>query len=123
MAHSVPATVIATDRARVPCNGCRQCCLSDAVRLMPGDSPADYLTEPHQSLQGALMLAHKANGECVYLGPAGCTIHERSPAQCRTMDCRKIARALTMTAARKAAKKGLIKFSVWQKGKELARLG
>ena len=35
------------------------------------------------------LLATKENGECIYLGPSGCTIYERRPLLCRTFDCRK----------------------------------
>jgi Fe-S-cluster containining protein len=36
------------------------------------------------------MLAHKANGDCIYLEEKGCSIHGRAPYMCRTMDCRTI---------------------------------
>jgi Fe-S-cluster containining protein len=29
------------------------------------------------------------DGACVYLGPDGCTIHDRAPIICRTFDCRR----------------------------------
>jgi Fe-S-cluster containining protein len=35
------------------------------------------------------LLATKETGECVYLGPTGCTIYERRPLLCRSFDCRK----------------------------------
>jgi hypothetical protein len=35
------------------------------------------------------LLATEPNGQCVYLGPAGCTIYERRPLLCRSFDCRK----------------------------------
>jgi hypothetical protein len=34
------------------------------------------------------LLATEANGQCVYLGAAGCTIYDRRPVLCRTFDCR-----------------------------------
>lgn len=33
-------------------------------------------------------LAHKPNGDCVYLGTRGCTIHSWRPSLCRAFDCR-----------------------------------
>ena len=33
-------------------------------------------------------LAHKPNGDCVYLGARGCTIHSWRPSLCRAFDCR-----------------------------------
>jgi hypothetical protein len=34
------------------------------------------------------LLATEANGQCVYLGAAGCTIYDRRPVLCRSFDCR-----------------------------------
>jgi uncharacterized protein len=42
-----------------------------------------------------LALKRKANGDCYYLGPTGCTIHDRAPALCREFDCRTLFTALT----------------------------
>ena len=61
----------------VPCNGCTLCCQGDAVRLQPEDSVTEYRTEPHPYIPGARMLAHKPNGECIYLDERGCSIHDR----------------------------------------------
>jgi Fe-S-cluster containining protein len=63
----------------VPCNGCTRCCHNDAVRLLPSDEPSKYQTEQHPYLPGALMIAHAPNGDCVYLGPHGCSIHDTKP--------------------------------------------
>jgi len=114
------ATPGSKDPGVVPCNGCTLCCRGDMVRLLPGDFPSEYQTEPHPLFPGQLMLAHKPNGNCVYLGKGGCTIHETKPIMCRTFDCRNIARALTYTQARKF--KG-IRLTVWKKGKELLKQG
>ena len=35
------------------------------------------------------LLATETNGQCVYLGAAGCTIYDRRPLLCRSFDCRK----------------------------------
>lgn len=99
----------------VPCNGCTLCCRGDAIRLLPGDDVNAYRTEPHSHYPGALMLAHKANGDCIYLGATGCTIQEDKPTMCREMDCRVVAASIGYTTARKY---GVIK--VWNKGKQLA---
>ncbi len=100
--------------AIVPCNGCTACCVNDAVRLLPGDDVGGYLTEPHPWMSGERVLAHKDNGECVYLGNGGCTIHARRPRMCRTMDCRNIARGITFEDARE-----LRIVRVWRRGREL----
>lgn len=71
------------------CGTCTLCCQNDAVRLLPQDDPEQYQTATHPTKPGALMLAHQANGDCIYLDRAkGCTIHATKPTQCRTMDCR-----------------------------------
>ncbi len=101
----------------VPCNGCTLCCHGDAIRLLGVDDPAQYQTEPHDWMPGHLMLAHKPNGDCIYLGESGCTIHERKPQMCREMDCRLVAHHLGYTQARKAN----IQIAVWHKGRALLR--
>lgn len=107
----------------VPCGGCTACCHKDAVRLLPGDDSFEYETEPHPFMPGELMLAHKPNGDCLYLGDKGCTIHEWKPQMCREMDCRRIAQAITWTQARKLDTRGGLKMIVWKRGKELLRMG
>lgn len=105
------------EASNVPCNGCVRCCIKDAVRLTPEDDPKAYETENHPFLKGGhLMIAHKRNGECIYLGSDGCMIHERKPYLCRVMDCRNIARNMPFTKARKFKILG-----IWQKGKELIK--
>jgi Fe-S-cluster containining protein len=34
------------------------------------------------------ILKRRPNGDCVYLGENGCTIHDRAPTVCRVFDCR-----------------------------------
>lgn len=101
----------------VPCSGCRRCCISDAVRLLP-DELELYRTEPHPYAKGHRMLAHKPNGECYYLGLDGCSIHETRPQLCRDMDCRNIARQISFTRARK-----MNMTRIWRRGKELIAAG
>lgn len=112
--RTVPAT---TDRT-VPCNGCTLCCHNDLVRLLPGDDETRYLTEPHPLFQGQRMLAHKPNGDCIYLNEFGCGIHGYAPRQCREMDCRVIASRVTWTQARKIAH---FNMRVWRRGKDLLK--
>lgn len=105
----------------VPCGGCTRCCHNDAVRLLPNDEPSQYQTQPHPYMKGALMLAHAPNGDCVYLGPQGCTIHATKPQMCREMDCRRIVKAITWTQARKLDARGALRMDIWKRGKELLR--
>ncbi|EJM1834574.1 YkgJ family cysteine cluster protein [Salmonella enterica] len=115
----VTSAVVAAD---VPCNGCTLCCRSDAISIHPelGDVAEDYQTEPHivpqMAADGIVMLAHKPDGSCVYLGDDGCTIHGKAPALCREFDCRRWVRKLGYTKSRKLAKKGLIGMAVVRAG-------
>lgn len=110
-----------TDIYTVPCNGCTRCCHGDAIRLLPEDDSSSYKTVPHDRMIGHLMLAHKENGECFYLGESGCTIQDSKPLMCKEMDCRTIANAFTFTEARQMAKRGLLPIEIWRRGKELLR--
>ena len=105
----------------VPCNGCTLCCQGDALRLLPGDDTTLYQTEPHFMMKDALMLAHKAGGNCVYLATHGCSIQSTKPQMCREMDCRRIAQTMTWTQARKLSAKGAFKKTLWQRGRDLLR--
>lgn len=102
--------------ATVPCNGCTLCCQGDAIRLLPEDDPSQYQTVPHDWMPGQLMLDHKKNGDCIYLGETGCTIHDRKPLMCREMDCRTLAQRLTFSQAR-----GARIVHIWRRGKELRK--
>jgi hypothetical protein len=103
----------------VPCRGCRLCCQGDAVRLEDEDLGRGYETEPHPYIPGALMLAHRPNGDCVYLGVDGCTIHGRAPALCRAADCRSIALRYDLRSAQALHGLGRLNFAVWDKGNDL----
>lgn len=103
----------------VPCNGCTLCCQGDAIRLTEEDKPEDYLTEPHPYISGELMLAHKPNGECIYLNETGCIIHERAPSLCKSADCRSLALKYDFDTAMKLHNMKRIDIRVWDKGKEL----
>ena len=100
-----------------------QCCHGDAVRLLDSDDLSKYQTEPHPYMPKVLVVAHKPNGDCLYLGDEGCTIHDTKPQMCREMDCRRITLAITWSQARKMAARGALRMDVWRRGKELiARL-
>ncbi len=84
----------------VPCNGCTLCCQGDAVRLQEEDLGAGYMTEPHPYIRGAVMIAHKPNGECIYLRGTACSIHDHAPSLCRMADCRSLALRFNFETAR-----------------------
>lgn len=112
MPRTLPNTI-------VPCQGCRLCCQGDAVRLEEEDLARGYESEPHPYIPGALMLAHKPNGDCVYLDDHGCTIHGRAPALCRSADCRSVALRYDLQAAQTLHMMGRLSFDVWDKGNQL----
>ncbi len=103
----------------VPCNGCTLCCQGDAIRLTEIDNPKEYLTEPHPYIPGALMLAHKQNGDCIYLIEQGCSIHDHAPDLCRSSDCRSIALKYDFSTAMQLHNMKRIDIRVWDKGNEL----
>jgi hypothetical protein len=106
-------------RRQVPCNGCTLCCQGDAIRLEAEDRAEDYQTEPHPYISGALMLAHKQNGECIYLDERGCSIHDRAPSLCRTADCRSLAVRIDFKTARQLHLMGRLDLRVWDHGHKL----
>lgn len=103
----------------VPCNGCTLCCKGDAIRLTEEDNLSNFLTEPHPFIQGALMLAHKPNGDCIYLNESGCGIHDSAPSLCRSADCRSIALKYDFDTAMQLHKMKRIDIRVWDKGNDL----
>lgn len=77
----------------VACNGCTACCKKEVVVLFPdkGDRVETYDTVEVQiagESKTRHALRHRDNGDCVYLGESGCTIHDRLPTVCREFDCR-----------------------------------
>ena len=103
----------------VPCDGCTLCCRGDAVRLESGDSPDAYETEPHPFIPGALMLAHKVNGECIYLNDSGCSIHDHAPSLCRIADCRSLALRYNFEEAMRLHAIHRLDIRVWDQGRKL----
>jgi hypothetical protein len=104
-------------RPNVPCGTCRACCRHEHVALFPerGDDPAtfDHVVLPGTDL---LVLRQLANGDCVYLGEHGCTIHDRAPAVCRRFDCR--AYFLSMTRnERRMHQRAKIKIEIFEAGR------
>ena len=105
--------------ASVPCGSCRLCCQRTAVMLVDGvDQIAEYeTTEEH----GARFLCLQPNGDCVYLGPDGCTIHERAPYMCRIFDCRAQHAQYTREERRDLVKRGLLNAEILKRGAMLRR--
>jgi Fe-S-cluster containining protein len=83
------------EQTEVPCGGCTQCCRSGQGLLLhpeQGDEVQSYQVQVRKdAASGAFVYLLDTNekGECVYLGPSGCTIYNRRPLLCRSFDCRK----------------------------------
>lgn len=109
--------------ANVPCGGCRRCCHGDAIILHPecGDVIASYDAERTiHPLSGrpAWQLKKKPNGECVYLGEDGCTIHTRAPAICREFDCRRLYLKFSRAERKLLVRTGMFSKDVFDAGRE-----
>ena len=107
--------------ATVPCGGCRLCCQKNPVMLMPevGDDIHSYDTV--EGPEGRKYLRIKDNGDCVYLGVGGCTIHERVPYACRVYDCRADYARYTRAERRAGIKEGMLDKAIMKRGYELLK--
>ena len=65
------------------------------------------------------MLAHKPNGECVYLANNGCSIHEHAPSLCRLADCRSLALRFDYETAKRLHAINRLDIRVWDQGHKL----
>jgi hypothetical protein len=108
--------------ANVPCNGCTLCCRTLIVPL------ADEEYEQYQwawvrTRAGEILgraLQRKPNGDCVYLGDRGCTIHDRAPHVCKRFDCRELFLKSDRVGRRRAIKSGKLPKALFEKGREMA---
>ena len=79
----------------MPCNGCTECCRSNQGLFLHPEQGDEVESYRHRVLTDqatgnpVFLLATDTKGQCVYLGPSGCTIYERRPLLCRSFDCRK----------------------------------
>ncbi len=107
----------------MPCNGCTKCCASGQALVLQaglGDDVASYefrVAKRPDSDEAVFLLATKENGECVYLGPHGCTIYERRPVLCRSFDCRKHYLILPRTDRDNLVRLGLSSRDVFNAGR------
>ena len=86
-----------------------------------GDRVSDYQTVPCRNpLTGkpGHMLDHKPNGECIYLGSSGCTIHGRAPLICREFDCRKMYLKFSRAERKRLVRDGLCDQSKFDAGRD-----
>jgi Fe-S-cluster containining protein len=79
-----------------------------AVRHTPGKPPM-------------LILDRLPNGDCFYLGPDGCTIHDRAPYECRKYDCRDMFKNSDRPGRKLAVKNGIVPKEIFDRGRELLK--
>ena len=117
-----------TETAIVPCGMCTLCCRGgEAIVLHPecGDRISDYKTRevwhPLFNDRPAHILEQQPNGDCIYVGPFGCTIHDRRPVICREFDCRALVRRIDASKKfrQKVERHGLVGGPVMKRGREL----
>jgi len=86
-----------------------------------GDNAFDYQTAmcytPGKTPY--LILDRKDNGDCIYLGPDGCTIHGRAPWVCRDFDCRNTFKNSDRIGRKLAIKNGDMPKAIFDRGREL----
>ena len=108
-------------RADVPCGSCRLCCRSDVIMLLPeeGDDVASY-KHHYIGLPGgqAAVLDKGPDGNCVYLGPDGCTIHDRAPVICQVFDCRGWYLSKTRPERKRLVRMGLADKDIFEAGRQ-----
>jgi Fe-S-cluster containining protein len=71
----------------VPCNGCSACCRGHAIPVGPAEDTTQLSVTPPNA-NGGRYLQRTADGACVHLGPAGCSVYPHRPQACRRFDCR-----------------------------------
>lgn len=93
------------------------------LRPEMGDVAADYQTalwyRDGIGEKAVLILDRLPNGDCFYLGPDGCTIHERAPYECRKFDCRQSFKNSDRAGRKIAAKRGIMSKAIFDRGREL----
>lgn len=110
-------------RADVPCGDCRLCCRSDVIMLLPDEGDVvesyEHIVVDLPEGRGAI-LKKGADGNCIYLGPEGCTIHDRAPLICRVFDCRRWFLSKTRIERRAMVKSGLADADIFEAGRKRA---
>lgn len=84
------------------------------------DAPEDFMKLAQERGGGFAVaeLKRHENGDCVYLGKAGCTIYERRPAVCRGFDCRNLFLSHTRNERRDWIRSGMMSREVYAAARE-----
>ena len=109
-------------RADVPCGKCRLCCQTLVVPLALEEyEQYDWAwvvrTDTGETLGRALK--RRPNGDCVYLGENGCTIHGRAPHVCQRFDCRDLFLKYDRAGRRRVISSGELPKALFDKGREM----
>jgi Fe-S-cluster containining protein len=73
------------NEAHIDCGACRACCHQIVVL---DDRETGYDCDTHATPNGPVrLLKRQADGACIYLTDAGCSIYDARPAVCRLFDC------------------------------------
>jgi hypothetical protein len=93
------------------------------LRPEMGDDASSYQTALWfaPGRQPVLILDRHPNGDCVYLGEGGCTIHASAPFECRQYDCREIFRNSDRAGRKLAVKEGRVPKGIFERGRELLK--
>ena len=93
------------------------------LRPEMGDDPSQYQTAMCHTPGKApyLILDRHANGDCVYLGPHGCTIWDNAPVVCREFDCRNTFKNSDRVGRKLAIKRGDMSKEIFDRGRELLK--
>lgn len=123
---AMPKDVVDTNikRADVPCGSCTLCCRTLIVPLANEEFEkydwAWITTREGKRLGRALQ--RRPNGECVYLGEQGCTIHDHAPHVCQTFSCSDLFLNSDRAGRRQAIKSGKLPKALFDKGHEMSKL-
>jgi len=120
--------------AEVPCGKCQLCCKTLIVPLAHEEyAQFEQLRDPDDPTKAAWAwvedsktgerygraLRRRPNGDCIFLGPGGCTIHGRAPHVCKRFDCRELFLRSDRKGRKKAIKEGKLPKSLFDRGREL----
>jgi hypothetical protein len=120
---AMPRDLVDTEikRSDVPCGKCTLCCRTMIVPLAQ-EEYQNYDWAWVTKLDGTRLgraLRRKPNGDCVYLGEHGCTIHGRAPHVCQRFDCRELFLKSDRAGRRQAIKSGKLPKALFDKGREM----
>ena len=111
-------------RADVPCGKCTLCCRTLIVPLAEEEYERydwAWVTRADNGERLGRALRRNPNGDCVYLGADGCTIHGKAPHVCQRFDCRELFLKSDRAGRRQAIKSGKLPKSLFDKGREMLR--